>query len=1189
MKPLFCNLSFKINSTAFLLSLATILSAVWAPSAFAQRAVSLSADDKGSYARLVAKWSDGDEVAPKLKASIQSRVLVLEFDEAVSLNLQPVTENLPSWVALARLDADGKTARIALRKQDTKLHLSKSIDLQAVDILPETASTEPADIVSPLVAARQAAAVAAKVAEIPPPVKFVDGLEVRVSDGGDRTRVAFYWPEKVEFKADFADGVYGLKFNRRAKPDIARLNIEPPEQLEGARFVNDDLGMLFNLSVASGSTPSAYQEGNVVVVDLASKAAIEAAKREKQKQEQALLDAQKAAERKANDAENAVQQIKVADVPEETTPPIVNAKTESKPVELALPQVQASPKEAVFGSSSEAMGLSRDIGAEKKSSVEDQAKTYISEESQKRKEALNKNLGPRDTFFRGDWADPAPVSKVVKAQIKALPNGLTISVPWQAPAPAAVFSRPPADWIVFAVDADIEFDTSQVPSRYNIETIRQPDAVLMRVEAPDGMVASATSSGTTWTITFAPAALQPERFLKPVREVSETGRFSIETPLIGAAGVVWFVDPVVGDEIAAAVAFGPTSASTTARKFVEAEMPSTAHGLAIIPNADDVSVKLLDERVVVTSSRGMAMSDASGGIVSAYAKMKSDTPTPAFIDFDAWGGLAGNAFFSRKSELARAAAARDPASKAGADVLVDLARFYIGHDFGAEAVGVLESAMDGRPLLEQEAAFLGLRGAALVMMKRYELAEKDLSKGPLRADKSAQLWRGYVSAKMGRWERANDFFRQSEELIFAYSGRWAAEFYNVAAEAALKNNELDRARQLAGRAAGTSYREPSEAASLLLAQIDEAVGDTEKAYKQYVALTVDASEPVAVRAELHRLDLGAKIDKITPSEAADHLDTLRYRWRGDATEMATVGILADQYMSLGRFREALMLTQSAALRSPDEPGARELRIRLVDFFRRLYLDGEAERLDPIQALALYYEFIDLTPIGQDGDRMTRKLAKRLVAFDLLDPATELLQHQVDSRVRGQGKAVIAVDLATIYLMDKQPDRALAAIAASRQPRLPKELALQRRLLEAAAYRDMDRTDHAIELLENVEGLEAASIRADAYWKSEKWAEAAGQLASMLPAPERADKSHAGLALKTAIAGRLAKNMGLLDRLNKGYAPLFENSSNEQSFALITSQTDISGAALSEAVSRRADAPRVDAFAASLKQRFDGEG
>jgi hypothetical protein len=144
---------------------------------------------------------------------------------------------------------------------------------------------------------------------------------------------------------------------------------------------------------------------------------------------------------------------------------------------------------------------------------------------------------------------------------------------------------------------------------------------------------------------------------------------------------------------------------------------------------------------------------------------------------------------------------------------------------------------------------------------------------------------------------------------------------------------------------------------------------------------------------------------MSANEATTELEILRYRWRGDEVEMATVGILADQYMRVGRFRDALLLAQSTALRDASAPGARDLRIKLSDYFRRLFLAGEADRLDPIQAVALFYEFDDtLMPIGPDGDQMVRKLAQRLVAFDLLEPASVLLQYQVDNRIRGVGKA-----------------------------------------------------------------------------------------------------------------------------------------------------------------------------------------
>ncbi len=1158
--------------------------------AWAQRALELRAEEESGYARFVAKWADGDESHPKIEATVDSRVLVMTFPEPVEINLDAILEALPNWVALARLDPDQQTARFALREQHTRLHLSQSIDLSAIDLLLEDDETDPPDVVSPLVAIREAAEEAKRIAEIPPPVDFVNGLEVRASDAGGRSRIAFYWPEEVEFEETNTDKVLSLKFNRRAEPDVARLRIEPPPFVKTVTFENDDKGMLFNFELDTRVATTIYRDGNSVILDLASQAAIDRAKeieRQREEAKRALEEAriarenalQQAAKDAAAAAEAAAEAAKgVRDLPladDASDLANVSDAIASEPLE--------APEKVTFGSSTNAIGLSREIGKPETAGPVDLRPEPVDEG------VIEHEPGSRESFYRSGWATPAPPDGVVKAKIQSTPESLRLTVPFFSPAPAAVFARPPATWVIFGADADITFNKENLPVRYKIDVIRKDSAVLLRVEAPEGMVPSARSDESTWTIDFAPAAVQPSRFLKPAREVSETGRRSIQTQLIGAAGVVWFEDPVVGDEIGAVIAFGPSIASTTPRMFVEAEMPATAHGLAVIPHADDVTLMLDEETVIINASKGMAISAANAQTVSAYQSLKTDTPTPGFIDFDAWGGTMGNAFFVRQSQLARAAAERDFASKAGAEVLMDLARFYIGHDLGAEAMGVLDTALDGRPLLEQDAAFLSLRAASNVMLERYELAEDDLSKGALRGDKSAFIWRGLTAARMGQWERANDFFSQGEELIFAYSSRWASRFYAVAAEAALRAGEMDRARQMAERAAGSSYTEPSEEGTLILARLSEIQGDTELAYKRYISLTQDASEPVAVKAELRRLDLGVRMGDIAPSEAADELEALRFRWRGDDTEMATVGILADQYMRLGRFREALLLVQTGAIRDPNAPGARELRLRLVDYFRRLYLEGEAERLDPIQALALFYEFKGLTPIGPDGDRMIRKLARRLVAFDLLDPATELLQHQVESRVRGQGKAVIAVDLASIYLMDRQPDRALAAIAVSRQPRLPKALALQRRLLEAAAYRDMGRHDHAIELLEGVEGLEAASIRADAYWNSEQWQKASTALASMLPQAASATQRDADLALKTAIAARMAKQMGLLAQLNDGYSNLFEGTANEQSFELITSQTDITGAALSEAVRRLADAPRVDAFASSLKKRFDAEG
>jgi hypothetical protein len=1124
------------TSWALRLSLAGAAAVTVAAPAFADRPLMLSSSESQGYARITAKWGDGDESAPKIKATIEGddRVLILRFDQKITVNLEALKQGLPSWAAATRLDADGMTARIALR-QPSRLRTSSSVDLTAVDVLPKDSKTAPPGVVSPLAAKKVQEAAAQKAAAVAAAAPPMEDLEVRGSHADGSSRITFYWPGKVSYKVlSQSDGVLKLQFNKRAKADLAYIHIQPPPNLaEKNGFVgeNTQAGYVVTITSKNGLPIRHFVEGDTVVIDITKPKTPE---------------------------ELAVEAAAAAKAAEKPKVQPVAAKPE-KAILLAPPKSLLKTEEQA--------------AAELEKRTEEDAKI-----------AADSTLGgpERVTDLASTWTDTAPRSGVIDVKVSPLASGMQLDIPFSAPTPAAVFQRNGAVWAVFAANADLKVDPVQLPAGYKTRSIRGKNSAILRIEAPRGATVSADWSDAGWTIRLAPTAIKPQRFIKPERK-AEGSRGRIETLLPSAAGLVWFEDTATGDQIAAAVSYGPSSASPTPRDFVEASLPSTAHGIAIVPKSDDAVVTIERERVIVSMQAG---AQSMPEVADVEDKKPKGPVNPAFIDFKTWGKDVGKAFYERRAVLEKAVAEVDPATVEGATATMELAKFYLGHEMSLEALGVLNLAADERPDLKQDAVWLGMRGAANYLSHRLTEAETDLSKGPLRGQASAALWRGAVASERGDWEQAVELFREGGDQLYAYTPQRAAAFAASWAESAVNTNDYDVARRQAEQAVANGDREVKERGQIVLAQLTSVIDGPGAAYDEFARLSKQALEPNAVKAELKRLELGVAAGRMTANDAAGELDALRYRWRGDGVEMATVGILADQYMRVGRFREALMLAQSTALRDTHAPGSRELRIRLSDYFRRLFLNGEADRLDPIQALALFYEFADdLIPIGADGDMMTRKLAQRLVAFDLLEPAAQLLQHQVDNRMRGIGKAAVAIDLATIYLWDKRPDRALAAINNTRQPGLPKDLTLERRLLEAAAFRDLGRYDHVIELVEPLEGAEAKSLMADAYWRDRQWPDAARVFMSMLPRPSDAQPKHADIALKAAIAARMARDPALITQL-RAYAPAFAGNPNKASFDLITAQTDISGAALSEAVKRLADAPTVDAFAAAMKKRFE---
>ena len=796
-------------------------------------------------------------------------------------------------------------------------------------------------------------------------------------------------------------------------------------------------------------------------------------------------------------------------------------------------------------------------------------------------------------------ANPLPASGVVRMQPELQGAALALHFPWKAPLGAAVFRRGGALWVVF--DAKAKLDVGAAPrgrpQMQKIEAIEGADYSAVRILLPSTVMASASAQGGTWTITLGPRMDAP--LSVPLARDDASGPAALTAQVAGSTGVFWITDPAVGDKLAVVTALGPAKGLEQRHALVDATLLPSTQGLAIEPATDDLVVATDGDTVRIGRPRGLALSPASARAraITASApalELPAAASLPALIDFPAWSKLGEGGFIRRYQQLEDAAADEGGKGKAGGvQARLGLARFLVGSEMSFEAIGVLNLLAKTNPSMMGDAEFRGLRGAARAMAGRYKDAEADFSSPALAEDPASALWRGYVSAKLGDWPGAREQFAHGRSALSMFSPVWKARFARLDAEADLASGDIGSARSVIEIAASVPL-DGNDALAVKLTEAklaeadnrpDEALGLYDQVAKSdYGAL----SAPAILRATELRLAKG----QIKPDAAVTALESLHYRWRGDSTELETVRALGHIYLQQGQWREALEALRSAGQRSPDQPASVAVQADLATAFRALFLDGQADGMQPIQALALFYDFRDLTPIGADGDMMVRRLVKRLVSVDLLTQASDLLKYQAENRLDGVPRAEVSTDLAIIDIMDKRPEDALSALNNSRTTLLPTALNGRRRVIEARALMALGRTDHALEILQGDKSPEASDIRAEAQWTARAWPQAASLLEAQLgdrwksPAPLTVEEQ--GRLMRAGVAYSLAGDEASLTRLRTRFGKLADGSSAPDAMKVALSGAADGQLTAQDFARAASDAAVFTGWVAAMKKRFSNQ-
>ncbi len=1130
------------------------------------------------YARLVfklAEFVDAEVVAA-------GSIVVVQFKRPVDIPVDQLTDAVPDYVGSVRRDPDGSAIRLSLTRRVT-INTMTAGERVFVDLLPDTWSGQlpglPPEVIRELSERARAAERALRQQRAALEAQKRAPVRVRASVQPTFVRFVFETPEGVGVSSVLNDQKLTLLFNAALSFDLADAKVAAPsniasinQKVEGessavevaligdvdVRSFRDEKNYIIDVAFQQGEKPSAFQQAEKPSV-LASPAA----------------DASHAP---APAAPAPAAPVSAAPMPAAPAPTASEKPADTPPASRQFGEIAPPPSESIAQQAK--------IEIVEVQTLEMSPAAPPSNEIPPAAAQAPPSLTPAAP-------EPPPQGKAADsaASVSARRDGdgLRLMFSFAAATPAALFRRADTVWLVFdsPKPLDIEPIRSQggsIISEVSQLPLEKGQAIRIRLSRPQmpSLVGEDQAAGVSWTVTFSDTMLTPTQPLAAIRNITDPALANVTVPLSRPGLLHRLVDPDAGDALMVVTALPPVRGFIKRQDFVEMSLLESIHGVAVRPSSDDVTANIAPDKIILGKPGGLTLSSADIGAERAPIAVR-----PIFDVVD-WRKNQAENFVARQDALVAAAAAAEPDQRTPARI--DLARFYMSRGLYPEAKGVLDLALaDARAGLEDPVA-LTVHSVASSLMGRPEQGLKDLINPAIGTNYDSQLWKALAYARLGKWAEAREKFKNAEfamtslpielqRILISEAMRCSLEVRDYSG-AAKRSDDLD----VVGL--------PSElkgAISVMRGRLAEALGHDKDALGQYRIAIGSTDRAAAAEAKLLEIVLRQKRDEISQAEVLRELETLSVMWRGDAVEVRALQIMARIYPETGRYGESFAAARTATRLQPNSEPTRQAQDAAAALFAQLFLSPKGDDLPPVDALGMFYEYRELTPIGRRGDEMIRRLAERLVAVDLLDQASELLQYQVDKRLEGAARAQVAARLAMVYLTSRKPDRAISALRSTRIADLSGELRQQRLLLEARAQSDIGRHDLALDIIANINGREAIRLRSDIYWASRRWREASEQIELYYADRWRDFKPlnplEKGDVIRAVVGYALAEDAIGLARFREKYAPLMSAEPDRSAFEMASKPATANSTGFADIARMAASVDTLDGFLREMRTRF----
>jgi tetratricopeptide (TPR) repeat protein len=1144
------------------------------------------------YARLVIKLAEDVETEVTAAGSI----LVIRFKHPVDIPIGQLADAVPDYVGGARRDPDGSAIRLSLTRRVT-INTMSAGERMFIDLLPDTWSGQPPslppEVIRELAERARVAERALRLQRAAAEAKKRPPIRLRASVQPTFVRFVFEMPDGVGVSSVLNDQKLTLSFNAALNFDLADAKVAAPANIASINQKTEGDTSAVEIALIGDVDVHSFRDDKNYIVDVGfqpsekSSALVPAADVSRAPAPVAPAATAPATSGKPADETPAPRQSgEIAPLTSEKFAKEANIEIKPEAVP-AIPPAPETPKprpplsEAPVASPETPPKVGPAASAPPVEIKTSETKTSETKVAETR---LAETKTPETRA-----ADAKARDSVASVSARRDSDGLRLMFSFASATPAALFRRADTVWLVFDSTRPLDIEPIRASSGTIIADasllpLDKGQAIRIRLNRPQMPSLTSDDQGETanWTLTFADTMLTPTQPLTAIRNVTDPTRANVTVALSKPGRIHRIVDPDAGDTLLVVTAPPPVRGFIKRQDFVEMSLLESVHGVAIHPNSDDVTAEVAPDKIILGRPGGLTLSSADVASERAPAAVR-----PIFDVID-WRKNQEGRFTARQDALIAAVAAAEPDQRTPARI--DLAKFYLTRGMYTEAKGILDLTLaDAKPGLEDPVALV-VHSVASILMGRPELGLKDLASPAVGNNYDSQLWKALASARLGKWADAREKFKNVEFAITALPIELQRIVISDAMRASLEVRDYSGAAKR-GSDLETIGLPPEQkfAIAVLRGRLAEALGHDKDALNEYKTAVESPDRPAAAEGKLFEIELRQKRNEISQADALRELETLSVMWRGDALEVKTLEMMARIYSDTGRYGESLAATRTATRLQPNSELSRQGQDAAAALFAQLFLSPKGDDLPPVDALGMFYEFRELTPIGRRGDEMIRRLADRLVAVDLLDQASELLQYQVDHRLEGAARAQVAARLAMVYLTSRKPDRAISALRTTRIADLSGELRQQRLLLEARALSDVGRHDLALDIISNIGGREAIRLRSDIYWASRRWREASEQIELYYADRWRDFKPlnpvEKGDVIRAVVGYALAEDAIGLARFREKYAPLTSGDADRAVFETASKPAAANSAEFAEIAKMAASVDTLDGFLREMKTRF----